>query len=170
MEIQKKYRWAVTGLIIMIVLNLATLITLWMNHPGNADWRQHRMDDRGRTAIHQFMKKELGLSEPQVKSMATLRQAHFKEMDSLRKQLEQSRRAYFDFIMGSEADNTAKRDSLMNQLSNQYIEVEGALYTHMSEMKEILTPDQQQKFKTLMKDTFLKDRRRDGGRETGRGR
>ena len=159
METQKKYRWAVIGLIIMIVMNLAIIFTIWMNRPGTTDWRQHRMDERGRGAVHQFMKKELGLSDSQVSSMANTRRAHFKEMDSLRNELEQTRRIYFDFIMSGDADNTAKRDSLMNQLANQYIEVESALYSHMSEMREILNPNQQQKFKSLMKDTFLRERR-----------
>ena len=58
----------------------------------------------------------------------------------------------------------------MNELSSRYIEVEGALYSHMSEMKEVLSPEQQQKFKTLMKDTFLKDSRKSGGRRAGGGR
>lgn len=170
METQKKYRWAVIGLIIMIALNLAIISTIWMNRPGARDWRQHRMDDRGRGAIHQFMKKELGLSESQMNSITTLRQMHFQEMDSLRSELEQSRRAYFDFIMSGDTDNSATRDSLMSQLANQYVKVEGALYSHMSEMKEVLSADQQREFKALMKDTFLRDRRIGGGRGSGGGR
>jgi|GEM_PF-1115768 Spy/CpxP family protein refolding chaperone len=167
MDTQKKYRWALTGLLIMIALNVATLFTLWMNKPDGPNWRQHRMDEHGRTAVHQFMKNELGLSESQVDSMAALRRQHFREMDALRKELESSRRAYFDFMMGKDADQAPKRDSLMSRLANQYIEVEGALYNHMSEMKTVLNSDQQQKFKVLMKDTFLRNNRREGAQNSG---
>jgi Spy/CpxP family protein refolding chaperone len=160
METHKKYKWALTGLIIMIILNAATLLTIWLNQPDGRDWRHHKDGDRDRTGIHQFMKKELGLSDTQVESMATMRRTHFQEMKNLRDDLESYRRAYFDFIMSSDTENEQKRDSLLSQLTTQYIEVEDALYIHMSEMKTVLNQEQQQKFKQLMKDTFLHNDRR----------
>ncbi len=164
METEKKYKWALTGFIIMIILNVAILFTIWMNYPDGRDWRKGRDIGHERTAPHKFMQKELGLTDIQVDSMAALRKAHFQEMRGLRKELERDRRAYFDFLMSPEAENQQKRDSLVTQLTQRYIHLEQSLYMHMSEMKEVLNREQQQEFKRLMKDSFLGNHREDGER------
>ncbi|MEQ8523711.1 periplasmic heavy metal sensor [Gracilimonas sp.] len=160
MTIEKKYKWVLTGFIIMLVLNLAALTTIWFGSPVTRDWNYRNNGNQGRTQVHKFMQKELGLSEAQTDSISTLRKAHFGEMRKLRNNLEVQRQAYFDFIMSENSDNPSQRDSLLNELTRQYIEVEGALYVHLSEMKSVLNSSQQKKFKQLMRETLLKSHRR----------
>lgn len=143
----------------MVVLNAFILLTIWMNYPDGSDLRTNRDFGHERNSPHKFMQKELGLSDVQVDSMAQLRRAHFREMRNLRRELENHRRAYFDFIMSPGAENSQRRDSLLTELTEQYIRIEQSLYTHMSEMKSVLSEQQQQEFKQLMKESFLRDRR-----------
>lgn len=170
METAKKYKWALTGFIIMIILNIAVLLTVWMNIPDGRDWRDTHDPGHERPAPHKFMQKELGLTNTQVDSMATLRKTHFQEMRRLRRHLERDRKAYFDFLMSPDADNKQKKDSLVTQLTQRYLDLEQSLYRHMSEMKSILNSEQQQKFKRLMKDSFLGDPRSEGERRQRRNR
>lgn len=162
METEKKYKWALTGFIVMAALNAVILLTLWMNYPDGSSPGMNRDWGRERNSPHKFMQKELGLSDVQVDSMARLRKAHFREMRNLRQELENHRRAYFDFIMSAEAENSQQRDSLLSELTKQYIKIELSLFTHMSEMKGVLSNEQQQAFKRLMKESLLRDRRNYG--------
>lgn len=157
MNIEKKYRWALTGLIIMILLNAATLITIWLNHPDGKDWRKHRNYERERGSIQEYMKKELGLTDQQAETIVELRRDHYREIRSFRDSLEQNRRAYFKFVMSEDAEDQAKRDSVLTLLTNQYENIEGLLYSHMTEVKELLDEEQQNKFEKLMLNTFFKD-------------
>ena len=162
MTTEKKYRWALTGFIVMLLLNLATLATIWIERPVRSDWNRQTNDNQRRSGVHKFMQKELGLSQDQTETMATLRKSHFGEMRQLRDELDAQRRAYFEFIMGTDSDNQQKRDSILTELKEQYIETENAFYLHMKEMKSVLTADQQQKFKQLMRETMARDRRENG--------
>ena len=167
MTTESKYKWALTGLIVMVLLNAVTLITLWTNRPDLPDMQMHREGERGRNAVHQFMQKELGLTTAQMDSIDSYRKSHFRKMEMMREELEQARRAYFDFVLGPEADNSQKRDSLLSDMTRQYVEMEEAFYTHMADMKNVLDSEQRQKFKRLMRDTMMRDHK---GKMGGRNR
>lgn len=157
------------GFILMLILNLATLTTIWVGGPDTQNWDRRSDNERGRTAVHKFMQRELGLSENQVQSMAEMRRSHFIEMQEIRSKLEAQRRAYFEFIMGSDSGNKQKRDSILTELKEQFAETEDAFYVHMTEMKSVLSAEQQEKFKQLMKESMLHDHR-DNGRRIRRNR
>ena len=164
MTIEKKYKWALTGFVVMLVLNLATLTTIWIGGTDTPDWDRQADGERGRTAVHKFMQKELGLSESQVESIAEMRKSHFREVRELRSKLEAQRHAYFEFIMGPDSGNLQKRDSILTELKERFAEIDNAFYVHMTEMKTVLNAEQQQKFKQLMKESMLHDHRGNGRR------
>ena len=168
MTIEKKYKWALAGLIIMVLLNAATLITLWTQAPALVDHGEFREGERGRNAIHQYMKKELGLSDAQSDSLTKFRKAHFREMQGLQRNLQQQRRAYFDFVLSEQAGNAQLRDSLLTQLTGQYQEMEETFFSHMKEMKSVLNEEQQRKFGRLMRDSMMRNRRMEGQHGMGR--
>jgi hypothetical protein len=157
MDIGKKYRWALTGLIIMIVLNAVTLFTIWINQSDH-DRRNYRSSDHDRGSMQEYMKEKIGLNDDQAESITDMRRGHYREIRTFRDSLEKNRRVYFEFIMSEEADNEQKRDSLRNLLTEQYENIEGLLYNHMTEVKELLNEEQQDKFEKLMLNMYFKDR------------
>ncbi len=159
MKIETKFKWALTGFLVMVLLNAALLTTIWIKKADNRDRRSFRDSDRNPNAIHRYMQRELQLTDAQTDSLSAIRKAHFQEMRELRKELNENRRAYFNFIMGDEAGNDQKRDSILTELTNQYNLIENMFYTHMTDMKEILKNDQQERFEQLMRETFLHDRK-----------
>lgn len=155
MKIETKLKWVLTGFLVMVLLNAALLTTIWIKKSGNRDGRSFRDNDRNPNVIHRYMQRELQLTDAQTDSMSALRKSHFEEMRKLRKELNEDRRAYFNFIMGDEANNEQKRDSLLTELTNRYNLIENMFYTHMTDMKEILNNDQQEQFEQLMRETFV---------------
>ncbi len=144
----------------MILLNLVILFTIWSHQTEGRNWRTDRDSNRGRNAVHQSMKKELGLTSAQQDSISAMRRRHFKESQALKGSLENKRRAYLELVMSDESQNFEKRDSLITELTQQYQKVEKSFYRHMSEMKSVLSADQLQKFKKLMNDSFMHGRKK----------
>lgn len=167
MNYEKKYKWALAGLIVMILLNAVTLTMFWMHTSENNDWREDRGREWDRGGIHQFMKKELGLNDSQADSLRMIRREHFREIRTFQNQLNTQRREYFDYRTSANQENSEKRDSMLTQLTRKYANLEDLFYDHMSEINTILDDEQQQKFEQLMKDTFLKGNR-EGGRRNQR--
>ncbi|MDR9417972.1 Spy/CpxP family protein refolding chaperone [Gracilimonas sp.] len=155
MEVSKKYKWALGGLIVMVLLNAATLFTIWINKPDVRNWRN--ADDRDRNPAQHFMKERLDLTDAQSDSVESLRHAHFSEVRQNRDSLNKYRQAYLEFIMSDESGNKAKKDSLLNLITGQYHQIESAMYQHMAEMKEVLNSEQQQKFKKVLKNTVFRN-------------
>lgn len=152
MEITKKYKWALGGLSIMILLNALILITLWVNRPGNHDRRGERGPEERREALHRYMTRELDLTEDQRESMRQMRRAHFEEARELRRELDSTRKAYFEAMMSPDTDEGMQRDSLTAALTEQYIALEQSMFSHMAEMRSLLDSTQQDKFSRLMKE------------------
>lgn len=155
MEVSKKYKWALTGLIVMILLNAATLFTIWINKPEIRNWRN--TDGPDKNPAHHYMKERLDLTDAQADSIEQLRREHFMEVRAKRESLDTYRQAFIDIIISDENINDAKRDSLLNLITGQYHQIERAMYQHMTEMKDVLNKDQQLRFKQLLKSTLSKN-------------
>lgn len=150
METSKKYKWALSGLIVMIVLNGIILTTLWLDHSDRRGWHKHRDNDRDRNSSEQFMKNELGLNDEQTETITSLRREHYKEVRSIKKELDQTRRYYLNYILMNEDHDPEMRDSLVNALTQGYAEIEESLYVHMQDIREVLNDEQAERFKQFM--------------------
>lgn len=150
METVKKYKWALTGLIVMIILNALILGTIWLDHNDERGWHRHSDNDRARTSSQQFMKKELGLNAEQSEQIDALRREHYNEVRSIKKDLDETRRFYLNYILTNEDHDPEMKDSLVNALTQGYADIEESLYTHMQDIREILSDEQAERFKEFM--------------------
>ncbi|MFP8489238.1 Spy/CpxP family protein refolding chaperone [Gracilimonas sp. Q87] len=160
MDISKKYKWALSGLIIMVVLNAVILVTVWMDHNDGRDWHKHKDNDHDRNSSQQFMKNELDLTDEQSDKISALRREHFGEIRSIKKELDQTRRSYLNYILMNEDHDTEMRDSLVNTLTQGYAEIEESLYVHMQDIREILNDEQAEQFKEFMQQHSQQDNKR----------
>lgn len=156
METTKKYKWALAGFILMLVLNILTLTALWMTRPASQPWRGDGEDGRNRQAMHQQMKEVIGLSEDQTKAMGRMRRDHFDEMRTLRRNLEETRRRYLRSSLTDTSPSSIRRDSLMDQLTRQYTLIDQAMAQHIQDMQSVLHEEQRELFQELILDSFMR--------------
>ncbi|HBQ61800.1 MAG TPA: hypothetical protein DD671_19890 [Balneolaceae bacterium] len=155
MDIERKYRWSLTGFIIMVVINIGILLTLWMNLPdprnGFSDRGNSFQDSR---PMHEYFQERLNLTHAQLDTVSSLRRRHYRDMRENRRQLDEKRKAYIDFVMSERDDNEAFRDSLLNELTHHYTKMEREMFLHMREMRSVLDEEQQRAFGEMMKRSF----------------
>lgn len=152
MELSKKYTWALSGLVIMVVLNAIILGFIWMDQNDGRDWHKNRENDRNKNSAQQFMKSELGLTDEQSEKIDALRREHFGEIRSIKKELDNTRRSYLNYVLMNEEHDPEVRDSLVNSLTESYAEIEESLYVHMQDIREILDNEQAERFKEFMQE------------------
>jgi Spy/CpxP family protein refolding chaperone len=150
MELSKKYTWALSGLVIMVVLNAIILVSVWMDQNDGRDWHKNRENDRDRNSSQHFIKNELGLTEEQSEKMDALRREHFGEIRSIKRDLDNTRRSYLNYVLMNEKHDPEMRDSLVKSLTRGYAEIEESLYVHMQDIREILNDEQAERFKEFM--------------------
>jgi Spy/CpxP family protein refolding chaperone len=138
-------------LILSLGLNLGVLATFgrhWINRkefrkgPGENNW------------IKKKIKKELNLTDAQVAFMEQDRKNIDQEIKSIRKELRNKRVELFT-MLDAEPVDSAKADKLIDTISSLQSKIEKTVVGHLLAMKKNLTPEQQQKFKTIMPKGFM---------------
>jgi hypothetical protein len=138
---QKTYIWLV---IILVVINLITLVLLWVGHPGPPPFTKNDRPDTNR-----FLKNELGLSDDQEKMFIQIRKTHFDSTDSLNIKLRLKRRS-----IQEEAFKNIPDTQMVNILSEEIGALqainENIIFNHFLELKKVLNKEQLEKFKNII--------------------
>ena len=158
---EKMTFWAVA---ILIVLNIATLGTLWImagrdrghrhdgkEHPFAAPPMMHGQHEAMPMPRPPFemIEKELGLSAEQAAAMKKLRDAHFEKVEALTKDVEKIKGELFDLLFAENVDQT-KVDEKINALSAKRGEVEKLTFNHFKDILALSNAEQKQKFRGIL--------------------
>ena len=125
---QKTYVWLV---ILLVIINLTTLIFLWIGRPNPPE-----MNDRKRPDTSKFLKDELGLNEEQDRKLKELRQALFdttgkiNEMIWVKKNLIQEES--FKEISDNEKVNTLAKEIGELESKGEMLRYDPVSYTHLT--------------------------------------
>lgn len=156
MTYEKKFKWTLAGLILMIILNAVTLIMLWNNDPSKSDWgksdvQNEKFEDR--SSAQEYMKNRLGLTDAQADSLSELRRRHFREMRGMRQELETMRKNYFDSLMEGQVEQSVL-DSMVSKMAQKSATIEKSMSNHMIEVNQHLNLQQRREFGQMMQDIF----------------
>lgn len=161
MELKKKYRWVLSGFIIMLILNLVTISSIWWVKNNHSD--RDRDGDKNRTRsverFHRYMKEKLDLTEIQLAEFKSLSAQHRAELDSVKREYHNTRKAYFSYLKPGTADEMkpVQKDSLEQELGRQYLLIETTVNEHISEIRELLEQEQFEEFSKMAYRKLLRD-------------
>lgn len=166
MDYSKKYRWALTGFIILLILNIGTLATIWLT-PRPPFIMQaiggHGGVDSGGIEIGigrsrglsiragNFMATQLNLSADQAQKFEKLRREHLKKVRPLLAEIAEQRRSYFSSLGQQDSLLTPeKMDSIAQRIGRAHARIEKANYQHFIEMRDLLGEDQKEQFRKFL--------------------
>ena len=138
---QKTYVWLI---VVLIIINLTTLVFLWMGRPSHPEMYPDKRPD-----TNKFLKNELGLHEEQDRKLKELRQALFdttgkiNEMIWVKKSLIQEES--FKEISDNEKVNT-----LAKEIGELESKGEMLRYDHFVQVGKVLSDKQLEKFKKVL--------------------
>jgi Spy/CpxP family protein refolding chaperone len=156
-----KRTWLGIGLGLLIVVNVAALLTL-----GYGRWCTHH---GGRTAELGGAHKELGLTAVQEAQIAPLRSAFHAELARLRPALRAKREELVRLLAAPEPDR-AQVNEVVKQINSLQAELQNAVLEHLLAEKKILTPAQQEKFISILRTKLIEEEHEHGahGKEASR--
>lgn len=158
MELKKKYRWVLSGFIVMLILNVVTISSIWWVKNNHRDRDNDNNRNRSVERIHRYMKEKLELTEVQFAEFKDLSNEHRTELDSLKKSYHETRKAYFSYLKPeSSGQDALNSDSLENEMGRQYLLIETTVNEHISEIRELLNEDQYETFRKMAYRRLLRD-------------
>jgi len=166
MEYSKKYRWALIGFIIMVLLNIGTLVTIWMIQPPRLGGVVFGEEQPRR--VQRFLQRELSLTPEQLDAFQRLRREHMRETQSIITGLQETRSAYFELLNRPDsAVSTTARDSLEQRIGRAHARLEASTYRHFRELRDILDEEQRQRFNRVIDQTMQRRSRGRNRRQPG---
>lgn len=137
-------------LFVSLALNVGVIGTVGYH------WLHHGMRPKNPAGFIHHMKKVLRLSDEQVAAMEKDRAQMETDTAAVRQQLESKRRELFTLVDSQDA-YTPQIDQLIGGISTLQMEMEKNAIRHSFVTKKILTPEQRQKFTTMLHKRFGKN-------------
>lgn len=143
MDKTKHNRNLIITIVVLVIINIAALLLLWLGKPKNDNMRGTKNIGDEKVRIQNMLKEELGFSTEQVEKFLILRENHHKKSVELNDELMIVKRKMFEEAMYG--DKSIISDSLLNLSLEKQSQLELLTFKHFLKLKEICTPDQKKK-------------------------
>ena len=154
MDIYKQKRYLVFLVVLLIILNLATLLMIWLNKPQQPLMdRKHLGPEQETEHIQQLLKDELGFDETQTKQYLKIQAEQRKTVMQLQNEIKQIKKQMFDEVLQDNPKPTLS-DSLLTLTQEKMIALEQTTYNYLLELKKLCKPEQRDKLKFLIGEFF----------------
>lgn len=154
-EQQKWLRWA---FVLLLVLNIAILALLFKERFPEKKHFAHK-------SPKVLLIEELEMSEEQQASYETLIDVHRTVSADLHDQLRAKKREYFK---GIGTESKAQQEEEMERILALQRKLEDLTYRHFTSVRELLNPEQQEKFDTVIPEVIGMMLRGPGGPKPGK--
>ena len=151
-----KKKMIIWGVVLLTVINLASLATRAYHRWGDDKWsgrEDHRRE--GRMSITE----RLGLTEIQVERVRQMRTELGDHLTPYREGYSEKRDQLYDLLMAPDADR-GEIDLIKTQMDSLQSVREAIVFDYILAHKEVLTPEQQTKFFTMIKERYRSGYRR----------
>jgi protein CpxP len=144
MNTSSKYKMLTRSVILLIIVNVAMLSTIWiMDHRQPAPM--------GYPA--DYLGRELQFSNEQQTQLLALADAHHRKADSIKLEIKDSRDSLFVLIRMAQVDESIKKE-LSENIGRNLARLDLLTFEHFRQVRAICSPEQQQKFDTILQDVI----------------
>jgi len=153
MDIFKKNKLLIISVIVLALLNIATLITIWFSprerKPHFPD--HHQPQQR---IIRNLLINELHLSDIQMHAFEKSGDIHFHNSRAILDKIHKNKTDMFDELF-KDIPDTTKISGYLKEIGTDQSELEKLTFDHFLELKKLCNQEQKIKFKSLLKDMLM---------------
>ncbi len=154
MDIFKQKRYLVFVIVLLVILNIATLLMLWLSRPPQQFLqREERGPEQQRMHIQQLLKDELGFDEAQIEQYLKMRQEQSEKVFLVQNEIRQIKKQMFDEVL-EDIPQPMLSDSLLKLSQDKMAELEQLTFQYLLDLKKLCKPDQQDNLKLLIGEYF----------------
>ena len=157
MDFITKNKLAFWAIIILIILNIATLSLVLFRggqpRPGEHFIRE--ADDAPPPDVLMFLEKELEFSKQQTATLQFLRQTHFKESGALMDSIHLLRKEILSDLKNEKPDPDKVKPAA-EEIGKLQTEFELMIYSHFADIKNVCNKEQKTKFANLLDELIEK--------------
>lgn len=141
-------RLLILAVVVLLLLNLATLGTFWFFRSGKS--KTSSFQDRPHK-VETFLIDKLAFDSLQSKELRRLMEEHRAGARRILKSMQASREMLFNPVF---LTDSMEVDQITGKIATAQAALDKATYYHFKSIREICNPDQQQKFDAIVKDVI----------------
>lgn len=151
----KSSNWII---ILLVLLNLALLTFIIIQNKNSI--ATSKIQEIKKERVRQFIHKELNLSTEQQELFEESGHIYFEKMKNNKMKMTEIKKEIINEMFKKNGPDKEKVDVLMQELSDKHKEIEESQFDHFNELKEICTPEQEQKLHEILNEmtTMMHDR------------
>ncbi len=154
MDIFKQKRYLLFVIVLLVILNLATILMLWLNRPPQPMLqREQRRPEQEKMHIQQLLKDQLGFDETQTEQYLKLREEQHEQALLIQNEIQRIKKQMFDEVLKDNPQTTLS-DSLLKLSQEKMADLEQLTFRHFLDLKKLCKPGQQDKLKFLIGESF----------------
>ena len=150
---QKTAAWTI---VILLIINLATLTTIWYREFRKPDFRPFAPRDRQerKENVPRFMKEELNLDENQFQAFEKIRTEYLERAGNLMSQMHDLREELFREVLAATPDSL-KTVGILQKIGDKQVEFDRNIYSYFMEIRALCGEQNEDKLHALMQDLFF---------------
>jgi hypothetical protein len=154
MDIFKQKRYLVLIIVLLVILNLVTILMLWLNKPSEQfSHREELGPEQKRKHIQQLLKDELDFDDAQIEQYLTMRKEQSERVSVIHNEIRQIKKQMFDEVLKN-VSQPVLSDSLLKLSQDKMVELEELTFQYLLDLKNLCRPDQQYNLKLLIDEFF----------------
>ncbi len=147
-----KSKWLIVVLVLSLAINAGVLASMGYHYYVNASTPSNAPCPMSPGDRHLY--QSLGLSKVQLSKMEPMAQKFHSRLAELGAAMEGKRELLLDLI--AKGGDSASIENLRREIASIQDEIQREVITHITELKKILDPDQQQRFFDLMRQSMAR--------------
>ena len=144
-----KNKWFLFLLGFLFLANIALLLSFFVFGEKGGSFKDSRNGQQGSGSLS----KELLLSKEQENAFSKLKEEHFKVMKPLWSEIRQTKDSLYRQLNNPSMDDSAI-SAFTDRIATKNKMADELMFRHFVELRKICTPEQQQKFDTLIPQMF----------------
>ena len=154
MDIFKQKRYLLFVIVLLVILNLATILMILLNRPPQPLLqREQRRPEQEKMHIQQLLKDELGFDKTQTEQYLKLREEQHERASLIQNEIQLIKKQMFDEVL-KENPQTTLSDSLLKLSQEKMADLEQLTFNYFLDLKKLCKPEQQDKLKFLIDEFF----------------
>jgi Spy/CpxP family protein refolding chaperone len=153
MSDSKKYKLVLSGFIIMVILNIAVLVSIWIMRPPF--FHPHPPPPpKAPPPVEHLFKQQLNLNKKQRKIFIRLRNRQISRSKKIIRDIQKKRGQLINLLKTNQADSS-KVDSLILLMGKDQMQLESNVFNHFKQIRALCNPQQKKVFDHIIQRVFL---------------
>ncbi|MCF8243296.1 MAG: hypothetical protein K9J16_18115 [Melioribacteraceae bacterium] len=153
MDFIKQKRLITIVIVLLVILNIATITLLWLGKPDHRPEYEKITPEQENKQIGRLLNETLGFDKKQIDEYLKIRKLHKEKVNTIQEEIRKTKKEMFSAVLSNDESVTIS-DSLLSVTENLHAQIEKLTFKHMQDLKALCNEEQKRELKNMIHKLF----------------